>query len=80
MTKATLAEINSFNVGEELVKIVIYEGAVIARLYLPAEAVTAQSLKAAMFDVLDVADRIGPLLTTVHGGQTASEPCPLVSD
>lgn len=80
MTKATLSEINAVNAGDELVKVVIQEGAVVVRLQLPAEAVTWDSLNLAMSRVLDVADHVGPLLTTVHGGQTAVDPVPLVWD
>ena len=68
MTKATLSEVNEINADDELVKVVIFEGAVIVRLQVPAEAVTWDALHAAMSKVLDVADHVGPLLTTVHGG------------
>jgi hypothetical protein len=74
---ATLKEINEINLAEPLVKLLLHEGTVTATLRLVADAVTAENLAGALSRVLQVADRVGPLLVAVHGGQTplsSSEP------
>lgn len=47
---------------------------------MPAEAVTWDSLHLAPSKVLDIADHVGPLLTTVHGGRTAIKLLPHLGD
>jgi hypothetical protein len=74
---ATLKEINQINLAERLVKVVLLpEGVVVVNLRLFADAVTEENLGGALIKVMQVADRVGPLLVAVHGGHT---PIPMTS-
>ena len=68
---ATLKEINQINSADPLVKVALSDGILIVSMYVLADAVNAANLLPAISKVLSVADRIGPLLVAVHGGQVA---------
>jgi hypothetical protein len=68
---ALLKEINEINLTEPLVKLLLHDGTVLVTLRLLADAVTPENLEGAVSRALQVADRVGPLLVAVHGGQTA---------
>jgi len=72
---ATLREINDINATYTAIKIAIHAGgSVMVDYRLMADAVTEDNLREAISRVIMVADEIGPMLSTVHGGQT---PIPL---
>ena len=74
---ATLREINDINATYTAIKVAIHpEGLVMVDYRLMADAVNEDNLREAISRVIMVADEIGPMLSTVHGGQT---PIPLES-
>jgi hypothetical protein len=81
MRAAVLREINEVNASDAAIRVAFHDpGSVMVDYRLFADAVTEDNLRAVVGHVLAVADRIGPLLTTVHGGATpitASSPSAL---
>ena len=68
---AVLREINEINGSDPAIRVALHSpGAVMVDYRLFADAVTEDNLKAVIGRVLAVADRIGPMLTAVHGGAT----------
>ena len=81
MRAAVLREINEVNGSDAAIRVAFHApGSVMVDYRLFADAVTEDNLRAVIGHVLAVADRIGPMLTTVHGGATpiaASSPSAL---
>lgn len=68
---AVLQEINEVNGSDPAVRVAWHApGGVTVDYRLFADAVTEDNLRAVVGRVLNVADRIGPMLTAVHGGTT----------
>jgi len=68
---AVLREINEANGSDPAIRVAFHApGSVLVDYRLFADAVTEDNLRAVIGRVLAVADRIGPLLTAVHGGTT----------
>ena len=68
---ATLREINDINGTYTAIKIAIHAGgSVMVDYRLMADAVTEDNLREAVYRVIMVADEIGPMLSTVYGGET----------
>lgn len=68
---AVLREINEANAADPAVRVVLHQGGwLMVDHRLLADAVTEDNLRAVIGQVLTVADRLGPMLTTLHGGST----------
>jgi hypothetical protein len=81
MRAAVLREINEINGTDPAIRVALHApGAVMVDYRLFADAVTADNLRAVIGRVLAVADRIGPMLTAVHGGTTPIAATPSPSD
>jgi hypothetical protein len=66
-----LREINEVNLHDSAIKVSLdSDGTVWVMYRLLADAVTEDNLRCAISRVIGVADRIGPLLATVYGGET----------
>lgn len=66
---AVLRELNDVNASDLAVRVSRFaDGTVMASYFIPAEGLVAENLVGAISRVLAVADRIGPMLVTVHGG------------
>ena len=78
---AVLREINEINGSDAAIRVAFHPpGSVMVDYRLFADAVTEDNLRAVIGHVLAVADRIGSMLTAVHGGTTplaASSPSEL---
>jgi hypothetical protein len=71
MYDGALREINEVNLHESAIKVSIDSDGMVWVMYrLLADAVTEDNLRAAIGRVIGVADRIGPLVTAVYGGET----------
>jgi hypothetical protein len=78
---ALLRELNEINGSDPAVKVALHEpGSVMVDYRLFADAVTEDTLRDVITRVLAVADRIGPMLTAVHGGSTPIEVEPSTSE
>ncbi len=76
-----LREINDANLADPAIRVVLPpHGSLMVDYRLFADAVTEDNLRAVIGRVLAVADRIGPLVTTVHGGSTPISVQPSASD
>jgi Putative bacterial sensory transduction regulator len=66
---AVLRELNDVNASDMAVRVSRFaDGTVMASYFLVAEGLGADNLMGAIGRVLTVADQIGPMLVTVHGG------------
>jgi hypothetical protein len=71
MRAAVLREINEVNGSDPAIRVAFHSsGSVMVDYRLFADAVTEDNLRGVLGRVLTVADRIGPMLTAVHGGTT----------
>ena len=81
MRAAVLREINEINTSDAAIRVALHSGGTVMVDYrLFADAVTEDNLREVIGHVLAVADRIGSMLTAVHGGTTplaASSPSEL---
>ena len=78
---AVLREINEANLADPAIRVVLPpHGVVMVDYRLFADAVTEDNLRAVIGRVLSVADRIGPLITAVHGGSTPISAQPSASE
>lgn len=70
-----LTELNAVEASDRLVRVhLTRDGIVVVEHLLLADAVGTDALRAVIARVLEVADRIGPMLATVHGGQVPLSP------
>ena len=68
---AVLRELNAVEAADRLVRVhLTSDGTVVVDHLLLADAVGTDALRAVIAHVLEVADRVGPVLATVHGGRT----------
>ena len=78
---AVLREINEANLADPAIRVVLpSHGSLMVDYRLFADAVTEDNLRAVIGRVLAVADRIGPMLTAVHGGSTPISVQPSASE
>ena len=77
-----LRELNEVNIAEPLLTAYLaHDGTVVVTYRLAAEAVTEVNVRGTLLHVIDVADRVGQLLTAVHGGTTPKPlPRPAVTE
>lgn len=73
---AVLKELNAVNLAERTVHTFLVAGRVFVEHLLLADAVNTESLRAVIARVLTVADDLGLMLATVHGGSTPYTPEP----
>jgi Putative bacterial sensory transduction regulator len=78
---AVLREINEINGSDPAIRVAFHApGSVMVDYRLFADAVTEDNLRAVIGRVLSVADRIGPMLTALHGGTTPLTATPSQSE
>ena len=74
---AVLKEINAANRADRAMRVYrVPNGRVVVDHLLLADAVTTDNLRSMIGRVLTVADELGPMLATVHGGRTPVVPEP----
>jgi hypothetical protein len=72
---AVLKEINAANLSVRGIRVVLRkDGNVWVEYLLFADAVSTDNLRSIIGGVLELADEIGPMLATVHGGSTPIDP------
>ena len=77
---AVLREINEVNAADPAIRVVLHgEGSLMVDYRLFADAVTEDNLRAVIGRVLTLADRLGPMLTALHGGSTPTGQQPSAS-
>jgi hypothetical protein len=77
---AVLREINEANAADPAVRVVLHDDCWLMVDYrLFADAVTEDNLRAVIGRVLTLADRLGPVLTALHGGSTPAGQQPSAS-
>ena len=67
-TKAVLREINDANCSTVVARVYAEHSAVWVEGHLPVEGLRSKDLKQLCIEVGELADRLGHLLTAVHGG------------
>jgi hypothetical protein len=78
---AVLREINEVNCVDPMASTYIRpEGTVIVTHRLTAESVTEEHVRGILIHVITVADRIGPMLSAVHGGDTPKPIQPAITE
>jgi hypothetical protein len=78
---AVLKEINAVNLAVRGARVVLdKDGYVWVEYLLFADAVNTDNLRAVIRHVLEIADDVGLMLATVHGGSTPISPATLPSD
>jgi hypothetical protein len=71
-----LAELNDLNRSARWVTLHWYDGLVVVDRALATTEVDRDSVRFALEAVVSVADEIGPMIATVHGGATPLTPMP----
>ena len=77
---AVFREINEANAADPASRVVLHDdGWLVVDYRLFADAVTEDNLRAVIGRVLTLADRLGPMLTALHGGSTPAGQQPSAS-